>query len=377
MKKLATLLLVALLLPLVACADSLMSVSDLRAQVEASGGRWTQTYTNDKGEMISVDVALDVPDVESFPILQASWMLEMDESALQRFLAEYTDPTKEDFRYTRWQAYNDHYGLLVGYHDWDFTKSKDEFNSKKRIAWKDEYLPNDGLDWNRAYAFNNDLTLNEAFASMSQTIGKHYSDAGLPVYEPYLNYIVLENMLGNDMPVREKGGYGFVCNQAIRGIPVLWAEGQGCNAISPYIQMNIISQDSYNFSCSLYRETELLIDDIPLLSFESIKPVFEEMIRNGRLKDVLFLRLGYISIYENGKSDNETFRLLPCWVLTGEYYKSDKEEAEWKSADRSDDSILSSNGHIRQIIINAQTGKIIPQDASNSENHKLFNVKTW
>ena len=116
-----------------------------------------------------------------------------------------------------------------------------------------------------------------------------------------------------------------------------------------------------------------------MISFDRVQPVFEELIEKGLLRDVFLVQLGYLAVYEEGKIDNEVFRLIPCWKLTGEYYDKSKDEPSHRpdgnGAD--DDSNIMDRASTRSILVNAQTGKIIPQDASNKENQKLFNVKTW
>ena len=202
----------------------------------------------------------------------------------------------------------------------------------------------------------------------------------MPFYELALNYVSLQNLLCDGVPFREKGSYDFKCFETMRGIPILSSIGKGNNPKTPFVELSIISEDSYEFRSQLYRETELLIEDVPLLSFEKVLPTFEKIINDGLLKDVYFMRLGYIAVYEKGKTDDEVYRLLPCWVLTGEYYDSAKDEANWakqKESGELDEISIMSRGYSRNIIVNAQTGKIIPQEASNKENQKLFNVKTW
>ena len=372
MKKLAIALLVALLLPLVACADNLISVSDLRAQVEASGGRWTQTYKTNDGETITVDVPVEIPEVDVFPILKASWMARMPEQISTDY-----DPVG-DKKDDRWLACSDRYGLLAVNHDWDFAIGPNE--STKGLKWVAEDLMHDGSDWNQAYAYNNDLRVGEAFEFIKQAVKEVYARYDMPYDDPFLNHITLDNILRGDTPLREKGSYTFSFYESLRGIPVLASEGKGCNKLNPYMELSVISVDSYKMLCQLYRETELLAEDVPLLPFDSIKPVFEDLINKGKLKNVFFVRLGYIALYETGKIDDEVYRLIPCWVLTGEYYESKKEAEAWKELSKEADEqgvLLLGRGSTQKIIVNAQTGKIIPQDASNKENQKQFNVKKW
>ena len=70
MKRFATMMGALLLMPTLALASSdMVSISELRQQVEAMG-RWTKTYEA-HGRTIEVDVPIIVPEVEKVPILSA------------------------------------------------------------------------------------------------------------------------------------------------------------------------------------------------------------------------------------------------------------------------------------------------------------------
>ena len=69
MKKMWFVLCALLLIPTLALASGdMVSVSELRQQVEAMG-RWTQTYEA-HGRTIEVDVPIRVPSAEKVPILE-------------------------------------------------------------------------------------------------------------------------------------------------------------------------------------------------------------------------------------------------------------------------------------------------------------------
>ena len=68
MKKILFVLCVLLLVPTLALASGdMMSISELRYQVEAMG-RWTKTYEA-YGRTIEVDVPIIVPEVDELPIV--------------------------------------------------------------------------------------------------------------------------------------------------------------------------------------------------------------------------------------------------------------------------------------------------------------------
>ena len=69
MKRFAAMMGVLLLMPTLALANNdMVSISELRQQVEAMG-RWTKTYEA-HGRTIEVDVPIRVPSAEKVPILE-------------------------------------------------------------------------------------------------------------------------------------------------------------------------------------------------------------------------------------------------------------------------------------------------------------------
>ena len=70
-RRFITIFFVLLLVLMLATASAdMVSISELRQQVEVMG-RWTQTYDTPNGE-VSVDIPIIVPEVENVPILQVS-----------------------------------------------------------------------------------------------------------------------------------------------------------------------------------------------------------------------------------------------------------------------------------------------------------------
>ena len=69
MKKFLTVLCALLLVPTLATANSnMVSISELRQQVGAMG-RWTQTYIDQKGRTVDVDISPILPDIEAVPVI--------------------------------------------------------------------------------------------------------------------------------------------------------------------------------------------------------------------------------------------------------------------------------------------------------------------
>ena len=76
-RRFITIFFMLLLVLMLATANAdMVSISELRQQVEVMG-RWTQTYDTPNGE-VSVDIPIIVPEVENVPILQVSAVMGKD-----------------------------------------------------------------------------------------------------------------------------------------------------------------------------------------------------------------------------------------------------------------------------------------------------------
>ena len=82
MKKFLTVLCALLLVPTLATANSdMVSISELRQQVEAMG-QWTQNGTVN-GKIIEINAPIKVPDVDELPVIIVS-RLEPDRKSVGR-----------------------------------------------------------------------------------------------------------------------------------------------------------------------------------------------------------------------------------------------------------------------------------------------------
>ena len=167
MKKILFALCVLMIVPTLALANSdMVSISELRQQVEAMG-RWTKTYEA-HGRTIEVDVPIRVPSAEKVPILECvPWKISekmTDEIKKETKTEEYDDIINfeslndkgTDAHYfgilskERFEVYHDSPSMLLSRKPQDFLKTE-----------KTE-IPIDEINENEAYAEDNALTVLEA-----------------------------------------------------------------------------------------------------------------------------------------------------------------------------------------------------------------------
>lgn len=115
-------------------------------------------------------------------------------------------------------------------------------------------------------------------------------------------------------PMTRSGSWAIWGWQMFHGIPAL-PYGDG-----PYPRMlfNYYNETCYNFTVVPYRETRLLAEDVPLLSFEAVKRALTEQILAGHLWSIDEMEFGYIGTSAPGM-DNRHFLLQPVWRIKGGY----------------------------------------------------------
>lgn len=115
-------------------------------------------------------------------------------------------------------------------------------------------------------------------------------------------------------PMTRSGSWAIWGWQMFHGIPALALRRR---ALSPDA-FNYYNETCYNFTVVPYRETRLLAEDVPLLSFEAVKRALTEQILAGHLWSIDEMEFGYIGTSAPGM-DNRHFLLQPVWRIKGGY----------------------------------------------------------
>ena len=92
--------------------------------------------------------------------------------------------------------------------------------------------------------------------------------------------------------------------------------------------------------------------DVPLVGVQHMISTYETLIKNGQLRRVDSVQLGYIGWYN--RRDPSTLTLLPCWMLEGLLYDSAEDTGLLEGMDY---PIL--DDHVSQVLVCAQTGQCI------------------
>ena len=378
-----------LLVPTLASAQGdLVSISELRAQVEQMG-RWTQTYQVN-GRMVNVDIPIVVPEVEDIPILKAQIIQPMTQERMEQSGGAIRVKEKRDtFAMIEDQVMLTalgqnpgaiEYGLDDGCGDITLVYDQSPIiqrNAQKLWANEQRYYPEE-LDAETCYAEENPMSLADAEHYLNEMIGYFYGDEVEPVA---VDYIALKERARRKEKTRDSypmGTYEIHFMQQIGGVPILglprhlyaWqalAEkkiyGEGFSRLGTMQWFSeIMDQRTFFLHVLMMEKT----DEIPCEAFAGLDTVLstlEKEMEAGRIRNIYALRLGYIC-YLNPEETyapypafdgTETYVLYPIWVCECEYVDSPKaEESEY--AENGD---FRTGTNFKKVGIDARTGKLL------------------
>ncbi len=120
--------------------------------------------------------------------------------------------------------------------------------------------------------------------------------------------------LKGSKPATKTGSWSLWLWRIFQGIPIgsAWEGPYGYNVFNYY------GDTSYNFNAHPIVEVGNVYDDVPLLSFNSIKAALEQQINAGTLHSVDEMRFCYLPFLNKGGA-NEPWVLCPVWRILGGY----------------------------------------------------------
>ena len=353
MKKIFAALCTLMIVPTLALASGdMVSVSELRQQVEAMG-RWTQTYEA-HGRTIEVDIPIYIPNEKELAVYDCS---------------AYTDyiknPNNEDK--TNVYAYNENLKELVKEESNDKsenaiievygngTELRIMFNSPEELLERNTrdyikikesgYYP-DKVNADVIYAENSDLSLMEAEKYLEEIVRFFIRDGYDGIDIDYIKIAgrgrktrsYTDEELGECADYYPKGTYFFNYYQKLHHIPIMMTIIATLNNK----QENRVYGDLFGFwgttggICQIMDRNSFWLtikwmkiekeheETVKLLPIEQIINAVEKEIKAGHVRNVYALKLGYI-IYLNDRSP-ETYTLYPMWVLDCDYVENKNKE---------------------------------------------------
>ena len=360
MRKIALLLCVLCLIPILALAEDYVSLSELREQV---GEGWHKSFTA-KGREVAVQADINwFPEVDTCPVLEVAGAATAQPGAEFRKSGKVL---KSDI-YVNW-AWMQESPFL--------DRSEGDSCSPVHYTVYDGEVPTlipDELD----------ISYDELLAQVDTDIAP-YTDVRLAdfrIEEVKVEGIryVLEDTLPDGTPVlgnpRSKtGAYRIGAVQLLHGIPFIESrETHSSKMPGGSFSYYYFSQDWRYYHLYCAREISVIQPDVPLLSFEAMKRVWIKQIEAGKLRGIDELEFGYL-VCKSGKQ----FFAIPVWRLKGGYTTdpNKKNVMPYHNA-RDKDGSLTVPTTYTDYYYNAQTGEMMPVQKNEAHTLKNLIVLTW
>ena len=387
-RRFITIFFVLLLVLMLATASAdMVSISELRQQVEVMG-RWTQTYDTPNGE-VSVDIPIIVPEVENVPILQVSAVMGKD-VAEERGLPKAADQENagagilyDDVDIlSKLNADVDDAAMIFCANpkeiDLAFLQvSHNDPNSMRRGSWdysSDYYYLNE-VNPEMLFAEENDQPLSAANDALAVLLQNYYGNENADYDVDYVEVRGrarkragrTKNDLGAYKKDYPKGTYYISFRQKIGGLPVYMEIGQKmlttdkthvtqetalkCSRVS-WININgleYMDGASFMLNATWMREEKRIQEDVPLATLDEVMQALEKKIEEGYIRDIYALRLGYVCYLDDTSPD--TYTLYPTWVCDCIYANSPREQIEENDVT----DAFRENYRYEQIFVDAQT----------------------
>lgn len=330
-KHLGALLLTLLLVALVntAAAQDYYTLPEIREQ--AAPG-WHQTYTDKYGRTRQVDVNIEVFGEETAPVVKACWGTT---------------------------------GFDVNGPAGEPRAAIIEASRVKKTGistYPYENVSYMKVDPNQKYAegFGNDLSLREVYDFCDALL----REQGRSFYENYLweqpyRFSILYSMDKKTGGVLVPALYSIEFCQKEFGLPLLSHVGSSFQNTSvaftcPHFFIEMRDGEAYSCFGDDFDVSEILAEDIPLCSVDTVIEGARKFIENGWVHDVLALRFGYVVYSEPNTDwsklptsyDMNVWYLVPSWVMDCHVLWDPKEDE------------LPEHPTISEIVINAQTGEM-------------------
>lgn len=347
-----------------------ISMAELRAQTPA---RWTETYET-PWRSIEIDTPIEVPQVDKMPIVKISkggTEVEADKLA--------------DYGYI---VYNDALGIQA----YTSRALDQEFDMTPTQGRK---IAGEFYDGERPDVQPEDVSLSyeDALAICEKEIDRLWgldpSQAFLKNVTAYDGVYALRRQNGQKLwgerADERTGCWGFSFEQLYHGISM-----ESCNngnayddyffidcAARPFINFCLWAEGAYCVSASIYKELEVVYEDVPLHTFEEAKAAIEQEIMDGHLRWIGKMKLCYIPYLD--PSDDSIFWLLPTWYVEGIYTGSAAKDLQ-PIYDEENGILVGYAGGVNDnmvVVYEVNGGRLIDRRATHRGRRNVPEIITW
>ncbi len=364
-----------LLLPTLACGEA-YTIGEVRGQVEELE-RWIQTYTDDYGREVAVDVAPIVPEAGAIPIktmdnpvlpIEDVWKIFDPDMMKQEKMEDgirmtyYNSDTNE-----KAVVYSCTIGGNLVFIQYDDLNTKIEGDPKELESYSGKLYCSNEVDRSYPYLSGYDLTVQNCIDRANENL-----QAFFPDYELDLD-IVWAEVIPNTRAL-----YACTLRQNVEDIPILMGAGDPVFGVSEkeidfelpenwrhqgvvywgsfirsYYDFFAFADGGYQIQFRPLKQTGELAEDVPLCSLKEVIAHIEKQIENGHIRKIHAMRLGYCCYL----GENEEIVLYPVWEVECDYFYNPRKEARNY---REMQNIAVTNGlDYHTMIFNAQTGEFM------------------
>ena len=393
MKKIFAALCTLMIVPTLALASGdMVSISELCQQVEAMG-RWTKIYEA-HGRTIEVDVPIIVPEVNEFPVFSVEPYYAVYEQRLTRD-GTMLEKIGEDGWCSVYAESNllseegiigkarvldlDDFEQVV--FDANYSSPRDEHNLNTKYT--SEFFYPYGIEQADTHAEDNPASLEDAVTNLEKIIGYFYPEEPAVMVDRVELRSRLHKVkgiddynLGDYVEDYPSGTYNLSIREMMDGIPIYTdigsrlsldlASDKGKKGVNDFWRKNVkimrvrkntfefMNKSRFELNVVWLKRVNKIEKDVPLQNVDVIIKNLEKEIKQGKIRRIYALKLGYC-VYFSDEGES-IYTVYPVWVCECDYTESAKEEL--KTSERIQDN--REQYYYKQLVINAQTGQIEP-----------------
>ena len=328
------------------CESDYVTIAELR---ESLPERWVGEYVVqngaykqlEKGDTVSVDVPIVVPEVDAVPVVRITW-----------------EPPIEGLDESFYISKNEWYSKTIGRNfpmdEMGFPVMEEKTTFDPELPWED--APAIAIEEFRKYF--------PMMRDKELTCYFHYSygeseDNGFQCLYFYTTYHGIPHLLSNR-------SFLHVIESEIGPNDLIDPPGN--------VAMRIKRPGQFWVNIDTSKEIGVEIEDIPLLPFEEILKAFERQVEAGHAYSLNEVRFGYMTFIDPEKKGEE-FVLLPVWAAKGRTRGDLTIPFDLKT-----DQVVKDRSAYgcNSIVINAQTGEVYDLTGDRRENRRYVpDILTW
>lgn len=349
-------------LPIAFSENQFYSISEIRNQTPE---RWIQTYQA-KGRTVEVDVPIYVPSASVFPIIRITAAEPVHKALLSdyRRIMRNGNGTFDGSSYPTDQVIQQ---------NWRCKTQIDYPGNAVAV----ETPENCALDYPRALSFANG-EISRLFHLETDACW-HWKTT---VSSCFYRYSKSKDGIIWHERKTESGQYKFFYRPLFHDIPYQatldcfedWSLKNEKLIRDSRITFSLSSLETYKVTAFLYREKDVVFDDVPLLGFDAAKIAFEKMINAGQLRSVDSVELCYVPYLDS--KDEKILWLLPAWYVRGGYCADPTREFQ-PEQDEVTGEILDDGIERHDIVFQAQLGTLLDYKNHKSNRRIVPQIITW